>query len=275
MMTVERIMGLGITVGMPSPGRRRFGIPPGGAFDYVCFGRLLHAVGADGTAIGLELAAVASTFAFDGPTEAIFWGLEASIETGPARSRLPNGVVHPVPAGARIHLAALRSWARGWMVIGGGLLRVKEGHRLLSGDQFEISEAARPEAAFASASVIAHPRPAVLRVMPHPQGTKEFEAVSQEVYTVDHRSNRVGIRLFGDPHPHSQEQLSRPACMGLIQLPPEGCPIIFGPDGPTIGGYPQIGVVAGADIGVLAQLRPGDEVRFTAVSVEEAESLAG
>ncbi|HYK32008.1 MAG TPA: allophanate hydrolase subunit 2 family protein, partial [Streptosporangiaceae bacterium] len=33
---------------------------------------------------------------------------------------------------------------------------------------------------------------------------------------------------------------------------------------PTVGGYPVIAVVASADLGLAAQLRPGDRLRFTA-----------
>jgi allophanate hydrolase subunit 2 len=49
---------------------------------------------------------------------------------------------------------------------------------------------------------------------------------------------------------------------GAVQLPPDGRPIIFGPDAPVTGGYPVIAVVRRADFPVLAQLRPGDSLRF-------------
>jgi antagonist of KipI len=41
-------------------------------------------------------------------------------------------------------------------------------------------------------------------------------------------------------------------------------------DGPTIGGYPVVGVVARADLPVLAQRRPGETVRFAPVAPAEA-----
>ena len=50
---------------------------------------------------------------------------------------------------------------------------------------------------------------------------------------------------------------------GAIQVPPDGLPIVFLADHPPTGGYPVIGVVASADLPVVAQLRPGDRVRFT------------
>jgi len=58
----------------------------------------------------------------------------------------------------------------------------------------------------------------------------------------------------------------------VIQLPPGGEPIVLMADGPTIGGYLIAGAVISADLGALAQLAPGEAVRFKAVSVIEAQS---
>ena len=49
---------------------------------------------------------------------------------------------------------------------------------------------------------------------------------------------------------------------GAVQVPPNGQPVILGPDHPVTGGYPVIGVVADADIDALAQVRPGQHVRL-------------
>ena len=38
--------------------------------------------------------------------------------------------------------------------------------------------------------------------------------------------------------------------------------VVFGPDHPVTGGYPVVGVVVDADTDRLAQLRPGEELRF-------------
>jgi len=47
---------------------------------------------------------------------------------------------------------------------------------------------------------------------------------------------------------------------GAIEIPPNGEPIILGPDHPTTGGYPVIGVVADRHLDQCAQLRPGQWV---------------
>ena len=50
--------------------------------------------------------------------------------------------------------------------------------------------------------------------------------------------------------------------LGALQVPPSGQPILFLADHPVTGGYPVIAVVARADMGQAAQLRPGDTIRF-------------
>ncbi len=92
-------------------------------------------------------------------------------------------------------------------------------------------------------------------------------------YRVGHASNRVGLRLEGAAAPHDLSLPSEPAVPGAVQLPPNGQPIVLGPDGPTIGGYPKIAVVIGADLDRLARLRPGDPVLFERVSLNEARTL--
>jgi antagonist of KipI len=60
---------------------------------------------------------------------------------------------------------------------------------------------------------------------------------------------------------------------GTIQVPPDGQLIVLGADAQTIGGYPQLAHVITVDLPLLAQLRPGDMVRFSEVSLAEAHRL--
>jgi allophanate hydrolase subunit 2 len=55
-----------------------------------------------------------------------------------------------------------------------------------------------------------------------------------------------------------------------VQTPPGGEPIILMADAQTTGGYAVPAVVISADLGRLAQLRPGDRVRFALVSLDDA-----
>lgn len=84
-------------------------------------------------------------------------------------------------------------------------------------------------------------------------------------WTVRPDSNRVGIRLDGPPLARAitGELPSEGVLPGAIQVPPDGRPILLGPDAPVTGGYPVIGVVGRDDLSRAAQLRPGDPVRFS------------
>jgi allophanate hydrolase subunit 2 len=67
--------------------------------------------------------------------------------------------------------------------------------------------------------------------------------------------------------------LSEGICLGAIQVPADGQPIVLLNDRQTIGGYPKLGSVLSLDIGKLAQLLPGGTVRFEAISIEQAHNL--
>ncbi|MEO3890256.1 biotin-dependent carboxyltransferase family protein [Nonomuraea sp. B5E05] len=113
------------------------------------------------------------------------------------------------------------------------------------------------------------PRPAVLRVLPGPRDDwftpDATEALCAGPYVVSQDSNRVGVRLSGPELVRAKEgELpSEGMVAGAVQVPPSGQPIVFLADHPPTGGYPVIAVVTAADLPVAAQLRPGDEVRFT------------
>lgn len=84
-------------------------------------------------------------------------------------------------------------------------------------------------------------------------------------WQVTNQSDRVGVRLIGTPleYRRTDRQLpSEGATLGSIQVPPNGFPVILGPDHPVTGGYPVIGVVTDADIDKIAQARPGQTVRL-------------
>ncbi|PZG11725.1 biotin-dependent carboxyltransferase family protein [Nonomuraea aridisoli] len=113
------------------------------------------------------------------------------------------------------------------------------------------------------------PRPAVLRILPGPRDDWFVpgapEGLCARPYTVTQDSNRVGVRLRGPELVRARqgELPSEGMVLGAVQVPPSGQPIVFLADHPPTGGYPVIGVVRAADVPVAAQLRPGDEVRFT------------
>ncbi len=91
------------------------------------------------------------------------------------------------------------------------------------------------------------------------------DALVHTVWMASDRSDRVGMRLQGRPLQHrdpGRQLPSEGATRGAIQVPPNGLPVILGPDHPVTGGYPVVGVIADRDIDKLAQVRPGQHVRL-------------
>ncbi len=67
--------------------------------------------------------------------------------------------------------------------------------------------------------------------------------------------------------------ISEGVAAGTIQVPPSGKPILLLGDCQTIGGYPKIAHVITVDLGIAAQLRAADQVRFSEVSLADAHRL--
>jgi antagonist of KipI len=98
--------------------------------------------------------------------------------------------------------------------------------------------------------------------------------LSQE-FRVAGQSDRMGFRLQGAALQRvtNGDKLSEPVAAGSIQVPPDGQPIVLMADRQTVGGYPRIGEVASADLSRVAQLKPGDGIRFELTSETENEDL--
>jgi biotin-dependent carboxylase-like uncharacterized protein len=95
-------------------------------------------------------------------------------------------------------------------------------------------------------------------------------------YRISNSADRMGMRLDGPPLPHrgGWDIVSDAIATGAIQVPGSGQPILLLADHQTTGGYPKIATVVSADLPVVGRRRPGDALRFAAVSVEAAEALA-
>lgn len=119
-------------------------------------------------------------------------------------------------------------------------------------------------------------RPLRVTAGPHYEllGQAAKEALRKEQYLISPASNRMGYRLEGPALtlPKPLELLSTAAVLGTVQVPPDGKPIILMAERQSTGGYPQIAQLLRADVDVLAQLKPGDTVRFQLVDIAEAEA---
>jgi antagonist of KipI len=95
-----------------------------------------------------------------------------------------------------------------------------------------------------------------------------------EAFEVSTSSDRMGYRLCGPAlDSAAREELTSSAVLaGTVQVPPSGEPIILMADRQTTGGYPVIGLVVTADLSLLAQLCPGNQVLFEEVTLEYAQT---
>ncbi|UOQ88230.1 biotin-dependent carboxyltransferase family protein [Agromyces endophyticus] len=89
-------------------------------------------------------------------------------------------------------------------------------------------------------------------------------ALFEVPWRVSERADRVGVRLVGPALERrvTGELASEATVPGSIQVSGDGQPTILGADRPVTGGYPVIAVVAPDSLDAVAQLRPGQELRF-------------
>ena len=94
-------------------------------------------------------------------------------------------------------------------------------------------------------------------------------------FNVTKLTDRMGMRLEGFKIENNFETniKSEGLVKGVIQVPPDGNPIIMLSDHGTIGGYPKIAVVVSADLDRLVQTTPGNKIKFKLIELSEAERL--
>ncbi|MBO1268007.1 5-oxoprolinase/urea amidolyase family protein [Arthrobacter cavernae] len=108
----------------------------------------------------------------------------------------------------------------------------------------------------------------VLDIIPGPREDwfepSALESLCSQSWQVTPQSNRVGMRLAGEPLRRSRdgELPSEGTMAGAIQIPPAGLPVLFLADHPITGGYPVIGVVADEHLDRAAQVPIGGSIRF-------------
>jgi biotin-dependent carboxylase-like uncharacterized protein len=191
-----------------------------------------------------------------------------------------NSIQH-VRDGEVISLGVLQSGLRSYVAVRGGIdVRPVVGSRsydvlsaigplpLQPGDVLPVGEHSEeyPEVDQAPVAPISE-RIVELMVVPGPRDDwlTDPDALVHTVWMASDRSDRVGMRLEGRPLTHrnpGRQLRSEGATRGAIQVPPNGLPVILGPDHPVTGGYPVVGVIADEDIDKVAQVRPGQHVRL-------------
>jgi KipI family sensor histidine kinase inhibitor len=207
------------------------------------------------------------------------------------------GIATALSAGTRLTLGAITDGARAYLCVAGGVavppvlgsratdaragLGGIDGRALQAGDM--LTRGTAPRAFIHDGWHL--PRawqpcmPAdgtwTVRILPGPHLPTLLATLSGRVFTVDPRSDRMGVRLrhaadAGEPPLPGGQVLSEGVPRGAIQVPPDGEPIILLADHQTTGGYRIPAVVASADLWQVAQMRPGDRVRFQPTTQRDA-----
>jgi len=240
--------------GLPTYGVRRFGVPPGGAFDQASHATANKCVGNSQDALTLELAMARIRLRATEDCDIALVGASCAVTIS---SRVASGIAVPLQKGQEVLIEPPAKHARVYLAIGGGFQKINaplKAGAILKRTSERATQLIQPQQKSPSLSLVP------LRVIPCGASLPK-ELVSSE-FRVSIHSNRMGIRLEGATFDPGEERLSEPACPGLIQVSNDGSLIVLGPDGPTIGGYRKIAVVCSADLDRLAQLRPGGSCRF-------------
>lgn len=117
-----------------------------------------------------------------------------------------------------------------------------------------------------------------LRCIPGPEfdcfSHQSCQDLFQLSWRVTPQSNRMAVSLSGTPLRGTDQGMlpSSPVVPGVIQVPPDGQPVILSRDAQTIGGYPRIATVITADLWKLAYLKAGTRVHLQSVSINEADT---
>jgi antagonist of KipI len=298
-VTIE-VLKPGLLTTLQDTGRCGFahlGVGRGGAFDMPAL-RIANALcGNPRDACGLEITLL-------GPTMHFACDTRIAVTGAPIPLRI-DGIERPiwapllVPGGTTLEFGAARSGCRNYLAIHGGIgvqsvlgsrstdvnarLGPFEGRPLRSGDVLPVEADARGSGINPKPDWQLDPRPwftdgphPPLRLLPGRHLDKLTDNARRILFShefkVEAESNRVGLRLSGPKLEWARpiEMVSEGCIPGLLQLPPSGQPIAFGPEGPVSGGYPRIGQIAAVDLPRLAQLRPGDAVRFMPCTFDDA-----
>ncbi len=290
-------------------GLQGLGVTPGGAADTLALRVGNWLVGNPAGAAALELTWTGPQLAFAAETLIALTGAAADAHCG--GSPVPGWRPVWMAAGSRLSIGALSGGARAYLCVQGGIrvppvlggygtdLRGRfgglNGRALARGDRLDL--AAQPPryprlraglAAGAGFSAPAwqvsmwrdntSPDAAPIRLLPGADQPRlsvaDRTTLFSSTFGVLPESDRQGLRLAGTAlHLTVPRRRSAGVCPGVMQLTPDGRPILLLADCQTTGGYPVIGVAARIDQPRLAQLRPGDRVRFTDCHLAEAHRL--
>jgi len=283
-------------------GFREFGVSTSGALDSFALRVANLLVGNDEGAAGLEITLGGLQLRFNDERLIAWCGGGFDVRVGSAR--LPAGHACWVSPGEQLKFGPPNTGCRAWLAISGGInvplvlgsrstdLRAHfgglEGRALRDGDIVPLGEFRRSQtAATEKIPLWGAPEPwsqtaDSAPVLPFVRGAdwtrfkaSTLQRFTNEVFAVSPDSDRMGARLDGPElkRENDIDLISEAVAPGTIQVPSSGMPILLLGDCQTIGGYPKLAHVITVDLPIAAQLRAGDPVCFSEVSLADAHRL--
>ncbi len=272
-------------------GYQRFGVPVSGAMDQFALRAANLLVGNDENAAALEMTVIGPTLEFKG--DAVIAATGADLSAMLDGSPMPRWEAVNVAAGSRLSFHGMTDGIRGYVAISGGIntpevmgsrsTYVKggfgglNGKAISAGDVLDTLEATGPARAFplgfqAPVYGTEHELRVTLGPQDHAFNDEAISTLLGSTFTVSLDSDRMGYRLEGPQivHRGSPDIISEGNAPGAVQVSGDGVPTVLMADRGTTGGYTKLATVISADLGLLAQAVPGESVRFTAVSHDEA-----
>jgi len=277
------------------PGFARYGVAPSGALDgfalrvaNLLVGNTEDAAALETAVMGLRLKALQDVVvAVTGANLKPMRGREPLAMWRSHRIRAGEVIAFPGPAGGMRSYIAVSGGIDVTPVLGSRSTNLPSGfggvagRALRKGDilyravvENELRFAGR---AFEPAWIPLYPSRWRLRVVWGPQDDQFTEEGRQAfvtgIFRVSPDSDRTGIRLKGPAVSHrpglSESIISEGVIAGAIQVPGDGQPIVILAE-TTTGGYRKIATVISADLPLLGRIMPGNEVAFSAVTLDEA-----
>ena len=282
-------------------GFRQFGVSTSGALDPFALRVANLLVGNDEGGAGLEITLGGLQLRFEDERTVAWCGGEFDVQIG--SRTLPAGHVAHVKAGDELKFGRAQIGCRCWLTISGGIdaplvlgsrstdLRANfggfKGRALRDGDVVRLGHRPGSSPPATAISSWAGPHDWVSPAKRYPVlrsirgadwerfNSSTLQQFTSEAFSVSADSDRMGVRLGGPELKRRDETdlTSEAVAPGTIQVPPSGKPILLLGDCQTIGGYPKIAHVITVDLAVAAQLRAGDAVRFSEVSLQDAHTL--
>ncbi len=253
-----------VLVGAANPALSRWGLPAGGPFDRDAADAANHNVGnADGTPV-IECALSGPALRFLAPATLSWCGGHGHLAVG--GEPLTDTRSFVVDRGDELEIGSIEGGARGYLAVRGGFAAPRRGTLAPALHRGGVVQAAGGEAGPARFRPFARATPTeiVAIVGPDPMKDAWRALLEREQWVVTPRSDRAGVR-FTTERKATGIPASLPSAgmvFGTIQWHPDGDLVAMGPDHPITGGYLQPVTIPSWERWKLAQLRPGDRIRW-------------